>query len=75
MSAFTAVERLAEDIGRDIGRSNSKVQADLLNGLADGLAPCHDADLQACYIVDDLTPLAKKWITRLAGFLEPEASR
>lgn len=74
MSAYTALERLAEPIGRDIGRANSKVQADLLNGLFTGMpsaaAGAHADDMQAAYVVDDLTPRAKRWIILLARFCE-----
>lgn len=75
MSAYTALERLAEPIGRDIGRANSKVQADLLNGLFTGVSTtgppgAHADEMQAAYITDDLTPRARSWIILLARFCE-----
>lgn len=73
MSAYTAIERLAEAVGRDIGRSNSKTQADLLNGLFTGMSAVPGAyadEMQAAYVVDDLTTRAKLWIILLARFCE-----
>lgn len=70
---YTAVQRMADAIGFDIGAANSKVQADLLNGLARALYRGQqdiDVERQNCYIVDDMTPQARKYITELAGMIE-----
>lgn len=72
---FTALERMSDAVGFDYGMHNSKVQADLLNGFTRGLMsmPFSDAggaDSQMCYIVDDLTPEARKTLVRLAQFCE-----
>lgn len=72
-TAYMAIERLAEPIGFDIGQSNSKVQADLLNGLARGMNSGCDrlaVERQNCYIVDELTPAARTWVKALASMLE-----
>lgn len=76
MSVFAAVQRLAEPIGLDVGRSYSRVQADLLNGLAKGIVengnPTHgdplDVGMQCAYISDDLSDKAKSFIVKLADY-------
>ena len=71
-TAFTSIERMADPIGFDIGNSNSKVQADLLNGVARALwggADRREVEMQNAYITDDLTAQAKQWITNLAAMI------
>jgi len=69
---YTAVQRMADAIGFDVGQANSKVQADLLNGLARAMnrGQQHiEVERQNCYIVEDLTPEAREYITELAGMI------
>ena len=71
-AAFTSIERMADPIGFDIGNSNSKVQADLFNGLARGVCgglQRREVEMQNAYITDDLTAQAKQWITNLAAMI------
>ena len=54
----TSIEKLAEDIGMDIAHSDDQVQANLINGLCEGLAngmDKHKLDTQICYVVDKLS--------------------
>jgi len=70
---YTAVQRFADALGFDVGQTNSKVQAELLNGLARGLSRGQqriDVERQNCYIVEDLTRQAKDYLTELVGMIE-----
>ena len=73
---YTAVQRMADAIGFDIAQANSKVQADLFNGLARGLsriAQPQMVETQNAYIVDDLTAEARTYIVSLAGMCETKS--
>lgn len=77
MTVFSAMERLAEPIGADFAMSDSKTQAALFNGFASmweraNHGPNTDMNMQACYIAADLTPAAKRVITKLAMFAADE---
>jgi len=70
---YTAVQRMADAIGFDVGQANSKVQAELLNGLARAMNRGQErinVERQNCYIVEDLTPQAREYITALAAMIE-----
>ncbi|MDN6759006.1 MAG: hypothetical protein L0L76_10435 [Yaniella sp.] len=65
----------ARDIGFDYGHADSKVQADLFNGLAQGFKTFTGGrgvahDMQMSYMADGLTDTAKKFITDLAENVE-----
>ena len=68
---YTALSRFADAIGFDMGNTDSRSQAELLNGFARSLDRCTHGqpENQNCYIVEDLTPGAKSWIKNIAGFL------
>ena len=67
--------KYARDIGFDYGHADNTIQADLLNGLAQGFKSFTGGnglsyDMQMSYIVDGLTDTAKKLITDLAENVE-----
>lgn len=67
--------KYARDIGFDYGHADNTVQADLLNGLAQGFKSFTGGDglghdMQLSYVADGLTDTAKKLITDLAETVE-----
>jgi hypothetical protein len=72
LSVRTAVEQLAEPIGKEIGMADDHTQAALLNGFAGMMkAACgREIETQLCWISDKLSPAAKDVIVRLARFCE-----
>ena len=69
MTIYEANHRYAYELGQDIGHANSKVQADLLNGLAGAFENYSefDRDMQLHYIAMDMTTGAKKVFASLAA--------
>lgn len=69
---FSSNERYARDIGFDYGNSNSDVQAELLNGLSQGLRMSCDRNIgiQISYVVDRLSPEAKEVLLEIAGMID-----
>lgn len=68
----SSIELLAEPIGFDIANSDDNVQSQLLNGLGRGFKTyqSHAFSMQLAYLVDKLTPEAKKFITELSEFIK-----
>lgn len=68
----SSIELLADPIGFDIANSDDTVQGALLNGLGRGFKTYKtDAlQMQLCYLVEKLTPEAKKFITELNEFIK-----
>lgn len=67
--------KYARDIGFDYGHADNTIQADLLNGLAQGFTSFTNGDrighdMQLSYVADGLTDTAKNLITELAGMIE-----
>lgn len=74
MSQYQAIHRMAALVGRDIAASDSKTQADLFNGFAEmfrtTMTSRLDREMQMAYIVTDLTPAAREFITHIASMVE-----
>ena len=67
-----SIEKMAHDIGFDIGQSNDIAQADLLNGLGEGLSYLSKLDYatQLVYVTRELTKSALRMIGELHEFAE-----
>ena len=69
----TSIEKLSREIGFDIGESDDETQANLLNGLCDGLANSMNSDklqMQISYMVDHLTPKANRVLKEIVEFIK-----
>lgn len=68
----TANDKYAREVGFDYGHATSLVQAQLLNGFAEGMRGDrgYNADMQISYIAHDLTPGSKALIKRIAEFCD-----
>ena len=69
----TSIELLAESIGFDIGNSDDQTQANLINGLARGMANSMDSshyNMQLAYIIDKLDSKSLRLIKELYGFVQ-----
>lgn len=72
MSVTTAVDAMAGPIGFDIAQSTDRAQADLLNGLARGLAQMNGRarEMQLAYVAPLLTQETRELVHALAGMIE-----
>lgn len=68
----SSIELIAENIGFDIANSDDQTQANLLNGLGNGLKmmQTREFEMQLCYISKKLNSDSERLILELAEFIK-----